>query len=719
MPQMLVARRPVRLSRHRDLYQEPVRSRLLDDQGGLSSVRLAGAEAMTLRSSAIDYMARGWSPIPVPWRSKDPGIKDWPKLRVTGENVGQYFNGARQNIGILLGEPSGGLTDIDLDCPEAVAAARHLLPNTGCVFGRAGNPRSHHLFIAPSIKTRKLTGPDGEVLLELRATGIQTIFPPSTHPSGEAIEWLSDNGPAQIEGARLTRIVGLVAAAALIARSWPAHGRHDATLALAGALRRAAWTLDQATLFVRAVAEAAHDEEARDRERAVADTYARDGTATGWPRLAEMLGHPIVSRLRAWLRASPEAPVGEEPSWGNGKNSGAGNVGPPPPEFISAPNLWRMRHEPTRWAVRQILPEGVTIFGGKPKTGKSWLALDVALAVGTGGCALGVIKVEAGPVLYLALEDTKRRLTKRLRILCGNTTPPAEQIEFLTDCLRLGSGGEEVLHAWLRDHPTARLVVIDTLPRFRPHANAKETPYANDYVVGEYLSRLCVEFQVSILVLGHLRKQPGDDPIDEISGTLGLVGSVDGYMVLRRQAMSDDATLYVCGRDVDDPSEYCIRWHRDQARWTITDGDPLVSRLPAEQRRVYELLSKAPKNAKELTEALNPGHLVTDPTTDTRRRAAAAIAHKLLEKGLIARRTFDGRWTPANTHTTTTSTTSSASDTSTTTTHKEEVVPGIPGKPGNSDLGRACTSCAGAGCGQCAGYGRLIDDEPEETRGHD
>ena len=278
---------------------------------------------MTARDAAINYMARGWSPIPVPWRSKDPGIKDWPKLRVTGENVGQYFNGARQNIGILLGELSCGLVDIDLDCPEAVVAARHLLPDTGCVFGRAGNPRSHHLFISPGVKTRKLTAPDGEVLLELRATGIQTIFPPSTHPSGEAIEWLSDNGPAQIEGARLTRIVGLVAAAALIARRWPTHGRHDATLALAGALRRADWTLDQATLFVRAVAEAAHDEEARDRERAVTDTYARDGTTTGWPRIGELLGGDVAGRLREWLDTRPadeRAPQGVNPDPTNDKD---------------------------------------------------------------------------------------------------------------------------------------------------------------------------------------------------------------------------------------------------------------------------------------------------------------------------------------------------------------------------------------------------------------
>jgi hypothetical protein len=79
-------------------------------------------------------------------------------------------------------------------------------------------------------------------------------------------------------------------------------------------------------------------------------------------------------------------------------------------------------------------------------------------------------------VLYLALEDTKRRLTKRLRILCGDTKPPPEQIEFLTDCPRLGAGGEDLLRAWLREHPTARLVVIDTLARFRPPANARKLP---------------------------------------------------------------------------------------------------------------------------------------------------------------------------------------------------------------------------------------------------
>ncbi len=267
---------------------------------------------MSARDAAADYVTRGWAPIPVPWGTKAPTLHGWPELRLTPQTLKDYFNGDRQNIGVLLGQPSGGLVDVDLDCPEAVVAARHLLPDTGGVFGREGNPQSHHLFRCPGIKTTKLTALDGEVLLELRATGTQTVFPPSCHPSGEIVEWVCDNAPVEIEGARLTRLVGLVAAAALIARRWPTHGRHDAALALAGALRRAGWSLDQTVLFMRAVTEAAHDEEVADRVRAVKDTFAEGGATTGWPRLAEILGRDVVGRLRDWLGGQSHAHEGAE-----------------------------------------------------------------------------------------------------------------------------------------------------------------------------------------------------------------------------------------------------------------------------------------------------------------------------------------------------------------------------------------------------------------------
>ena len=56
-----------------------------------------------------------------------------------------------------------------------------------------------------------------------------------------------------------------------------------------------------------------------------------------------------------------------------------------------------------RFVVADLIPAGLTILAGRPKLGKSWLALQTAAAVGTGGSVLG-LSAERGTVLFLALE---------------------------------------------------------------------------------------------------------------------------------------------------------------------------------------------------------------------------------------------------------------------------------------------------------------------------
>lgn len=41
--------------------------------------------------------------------------------------------------------------------------------------------------------------------------------------------------------------------------------------------------------------------------------------------------------------------------------------------------------DPLRWIAPDILPEGLTMLVGKPKAGKSFMALDLAVAVSSGG----------------------------------------------------------------------------------------------------------------------------------------------------------------------------------------------------------------------------------------------------------------------------------------------------------------------------------------------
>lgn len=81
----------------------------------------------SVRDAAVTYLTRRWQPVPIPPKSKNPGFDEWQKFTCTPDEVAHHFNGAG-NIGMLLGEPSGGLVDIDLDCPEAVFLAPRLLP---------------------------------------------------------------------------------------------------------------------------------------------------------------------------------------------------------------------------------------------------------------------------------------------------------------------------------------------------------------------------------------------------------------------------------------------------------------------------------------------------------------------------------------------------------------------------------------------------------------
>jgi hypothetical protein len=94
------------------------------------------------------------------------------------------------NVGVLLGEPSGWLIDIDLDHPRCVELAPEHLPPTPAIFGRPGKPRSHYLYrVTGPVPTKKHKSKSSGMLVELRSTGLQTVFPPSTHECGELIAW--------------------------------------------------------------------------------------------------------------------------------------------------------------------------------------------------------------------------------------------------------------------------------------------------------------------------------------------------------------------------------------------------------------------------------------------------------------------------------------------------------------------------------------------------
>jgi hypothetical protein len=201
---------------------------------------------------ARDYIRRGWAVVPVPFKSKRPTGDAWQNLRITEADAHQWFNGEAQNVGVLMGGPSGGLVDIDLDCAEAIRAAGYFLPRTLC-FGRPSKARSHWLYQSDlwqtedkaAIQFKFATGKGKDrkeqMILELRIGGggkaAQTVFPGSVHEKGELIAWDEKENIARAEGDSLKQRCARAASAALIAEHFPLKGaRHDAGLTLGGFL---------------------------------------------------------------------------------------------------------------------------------------------------------------------------------------------------------------------------------------------------------------------------------------------------------------------------------------------------------------------------------------------------------------------------------------------------------------------------------------------------
>jgi hypothetical protein len=176
--------------------------------------------------------------------------------------------------------------------------------------------------------------------------------------------------------------------------------------------------------------------------------------------------------------------------------------------------------------------------------------------------------VEAGPVLYLALEDTPRRLQSRMRkVLAGQPASPDLTLD--TYCPPMPEGGAAYIAGWIEDNPGARLVVIDvfTKVRGRPPAGASSA-YEADYAAIGIIKRLADAFAVPVVLVHHVRKASSDDFLATVSGTNGLA---DAVLVLERPRTQADGVLHVTGRDVEE-TDYALGFDPAIGAWSLLDG---------------------------------------------------------------------------------------------------------------------------------------------------
>lgn len=563
-------------------------------------------------TAALTYIARGWHVFPCKPGDKIPDTKNGV-LDATKDlgTVNRWFGGhPERNIAIATGR--SGLVVIDLDgeegeatwkaqlekhgpvpaTPEAITpgGGRHLLFSDDGrpvkpaqnVFGSRANPThvdarsgESYIVVAPSIHPngKRYRWAKGKTGGDIKAPSLPDWlrraleFDPNELPIAAGKDWEDPNEPELIESAQDD--YGARRAARLAAMGL---SKEEARVALGAMIETrfaGGWEgLDPRRPWT-----------AKDVERWIEGAYKKyydpDGGMTQAERIADILPGAEMTPTPTTDTTFKREPVAVE--------------------GFSAADLQGQHFEPIKWVIGDLLPEGASILGGKPKVGKSWLVLGIASAVASDeDYAFGELTVSRGEVLYLALEDGKRRLQRRLRKLLGDGKRWSKRLTFFTEWPRVDNGGIEAIEKWLDEHPATQLIVIDTLKHIEPTELTKGAGgYRADYQSITPLQHLAQQRGVAILIVTHLRKLGSDDPIDTLQGTLGLSGGIDNFYVFTRPKGSVKGTLYYRGRDVDE-GELALIWR---------EGDSMLWRLDNEP---------AEPTARDLTlEAFKPGEEIS------------------------------------------------------------------------------------------------------------
>ncbi len=310
---------------------------------------------------------------------------------------------------------------------------------------------------------------------------------------------------------------------------------------------------------------------------------------------------------------------------GNGQAKAATPQATPPRTWSAAELLDADFPEPP-WVVPGLLPVGLTLLAGRPKVGKSWLALQLMQAVATGGVFLGQ-QVQRGACLYLALEDSPRRLQSRMK--AQQWAAKDVQADFVT----VGQAGELLPLNGKNSGATAlaamiaarhyRLVVVDTLSR----ALAGDQNDARDMTAAlTPLQEAAHTHGCAVVVVDHFNKlgaaspytsgpgmEVGPDPVLNILGSTAKAAMADAILGLYKAQGKAGAVLAVTGRDVEE-KQLLLKHDAITHCWQC-EGDADTVRVSDARRQVWDAVKELGETTcTELAEILgrNKGTVLRD-----------------------------------------------------------------------------------------------------------
>ena len=281
--------------------------------------------------------------------------------------------------------------------------------------------------------------------------------------------------------------------------------------------------------------------------------------------------------------------------------------------IVSASQLMDADLGELQFAVPGLFPHGVNLLAGPPKTGKSLLSLNMAIAIAEGEEAFGEVDVEQGDVLYMALEDGPRRMRDRLDKMGVPELP--DSLEFTFDWGKFGEGDEksssegvlrDVLAGKQRSGKDYQLIVVDTFAKLREKANANANAYYDDYAAVQDFRDVAYSLDAALMVIHHTNKLgAGEDPYMRVSGSTGITANVDTVAVLERQRIEHTAELHVSGRDIEG-HKLGMAFNPDDLSWSL-EGDANTFQMGDTRQAIYDALKGAdePKGPSWVSERVD------------------------------------------------------------------------------------------------------------------
>lgn len=282
----------------------------------------------------------------------------------------------------------------------------------------------------------------------------------------------------------------------------------------------------------------------------------------------------------------------EEPTHPDIERKGIGSS-TPQSAALDGYSIYRTNYPAPTFLFDGLLANGLTILAGRPKSGKSWLTLQMAIDAAMKRPFLGRFGIErAVRVLYCGLEEGPQRTHNRLRKLLPKNDIQLQNIEFRYVLKSLSEGGAEELDTLLKGS-NYRLLVIDTFLRMAKAGGSNRDATRSEYAEVAQLQELAQRRQIATVLVDHTRKMGAENGLDTVSGTTGKTAACDAVWTLKKLS-TGDAVLEVTGREMEEQTLGLRLVTGDGFGWRLIGEGVEVGMSEARQEIVELLKDEAP-----------------------------------------------------------------------------------------------------------------------------